>query len=149
MQNEKNNPSRTRAYILDSYAVLAYLAAEPGGDRVRELLEAARDRKCHLYMSVVNLGEVIYIIERERGLPRAQETLARIDELSISMVDVDRSLALAAAHLKTECPIAYADCFAAALAQSKNASLITGDPEFRKVKPECNLQIEWLANREN
>jgi ribonuclease VapC len=89
----------------------------------------------------------MYIVERERGLPRAQETLARIDELPIEVMNVDRPLTLAAAHLKMDCPIAYADCFAAALSQVKKASLVTGDPEFRKIKADCNLKIEWLANR--
>jgi ribonuclease VapC len=96
-------------------------------------------------LSVVNLGEVVYIVERERGLPKAQETLARIDELPIDVVSVDRTLTLAAAHLKMDCPIAYADCFAAALSQIKNATLVTGNPEFGKLKPDCNVQIEWLG----
>jgi len=56
--------------------------------------------------------------------------------------------ALAAAHLKTDCPIAYADCFAAALSQLKNATLVTGDPEFSKIKADRNVQIEWLADPE-
>lgn len=147
MQNEGNNVPVTGDYVLDSYALLAYLEAEPGSDRVRKLLETAKEGKCRLYMCVVNLGEVMYIVERERGLSKAQETLSRIDELPIEVVNVDRPLTLAAAHLKMDCPIAYADCFAAALSQIKNASLVTGDPEFRKIKPDCNLQIEWLANR--
>ncbi len=109
------------------------------------LLEVAKEGKCHLYMCVVNLGEVAYIVERERGLPKAQETLARIDELPIEIVNVDRTVTLAAAHLKMDCPIAYADCFAAALSQIKNATLVTGDPEFSKIKPGCNVQIEWLG----
>lgn len=134
-------------YVLDSYALLAYMEAEPGSARLRELLEAAKGGKCNLCMCVVNLGEVIHIVERERGLPKAQETLARIDDLPIEVVNADRPLTLAAAHLKMDCPIAYAGCFAAALAQTRNASLLTGDPEFRKVKPECNLCIEWLANQ--
>jgi predicted nucleic acid-binding protein len=146
MQNEVNNPPRSGEYVLDSYAVLAYLEAEPGSDRIRELLDAAKGRKCHLYMCVVNMGEVIYITERERGLPKAQETLARIDELPIEIVDVDRHLTLAAAHLKADCPIAYADCFAAALSRLKDATLVTGDPEFNKIKPDCNVHIEWLPN---
>jgi ribonuclease VapC len=147
MQNAGNSLPQSAEYVLDSYALLAYLEAEPGSDRVRKLLEAAKDRKCNLYMCVVNLGEVMYIVERERGLPRAQETLARIDELPIEVMNVDRPLTLAAAHLKMDCPIAYADCFAAALSQVKKASLVTGDPEFRKIKADCNLKIEWLANR--
>ena len=145
MQNVGNSLSQTGEYVLDSYALLAYFEAEPGSAQVGRLLEAAKEGKCHLYMCVVNLGEVIYIIERERGLPKAQEALARIDELTIEIINVDRTLTLAAAHLKMDCPIAYADCFAAALAQVKNAPLVTGDPEFRKVKPNSDLQIAWLT----
>ena len=146
MQNEVSRPPQSSEFVLDSYALLAYLEGEPGSDRISELLNAAKDGKCHLYMCVVNMGEVMYIVERERGLPKAQETLARIDELPIEIVDVDRPLTLAAAHLKMDCPIAYADCFAAALSQLKNATLVTGDPEFSKIKPDCNVRVEWLTN---
>ncbi|MBA7656653.1 tRNA(fMet)-specific endonuclease VapC [subsurface metagenome] len=134
-------------YILDSYALLAYLEAEPGGDRVAELLEAARERRCRLYLCVINLGEVMYIVERERGLTRAQETLARIDELPVEVVDADRTLTMAAAHLKAQWPLAYADCFAAALAQAKDAPLLTGDPEFHRVGPGSALKLEWLCGQ--
>ncbi len=147
MQNAGDSSPQTVEYVLDSYALLAYFEAEPGSEKVRRLLEAAKEGKCHLYMCVVNLGEVIYIVERERGLPKAQETLARIDELPIEILDVDRALTLAAAHLKMDCPIAYADCFAAALSQIKNATLVTGDPEFSKIKADCNVSIEWLVNK--
>jgi predicted nucleic acid-binding protein len=144
MPDAANSLPQTVQYVLDSYALLAFLEAEPGSSRVRELLKMARAGQCHLYMSVVNLGEVMYIVERERGLPRAQETLARIDELPVEIVNVDRTLTLAAAHLKMACPIAYADCFAAALSRLRNACLVTGDPEFHKIKPDSNLSIEWL-----
>jgi predicted nucleic acid-binding protein len=145
MQNEVNKPLLSGEYVLDSYALLAYFEDEPGSERVAKIFETARKDNCPLYMCAVNLGEVIYIVERERGLSEAQETLALIDELPVEIVDVDRTLALAAAHLKTVCPIAFADCFAAALAQIKNAPLVTGDPEFRKINPECDVRIEWLA----
>jgi predicted nucleic acid-binding protein len=149
MPNEENSLPKGNEYVLDSYAVITYLEAEPGSDRVVELLEAARAEKCHLCISMVNLGEVIYIVERERGLSKAQETLARIDELPIEVVDVDRSLTLAAAQLKADCPIAYADCYAAALAQVRNAVLVTGDPEFTKIKPDWSIRIEWLVEAKN
>jgi len=148
MRPEVNERTEVKAYVLDSYALLAYLEGEAGSDRVRELLEAAKEGRCRLYMCVINLGEVLYIVERERGLPRAQETLARIDELPVEFVDADRALALAAAHLKTQCPIAYADCFAAALSQAKEAPLVTGDPEFKQIKPEIVLEIDWLPGVE-
>ncbi len=134
-------------YVLDSYAILAYLGAEQGSDRVSDLLRMAADGGCHLYVCVVNLGEVMYIVERERGLRKAQQTLARIDELPVEIVDADRALTLAAAHLKADCPIAYADCFAAALSQVKSASLVTGAPEFRKINPDYHLKIDWLTGQ--
>lgn len=146
MPPEINEQPAVKAYVLDSYAVLAYLEGESGSDHVRELLEAARKDRCRLYMCVINLGEVLYIVERERGLPRTREVLARIDELPIEIVNADRNVTLAAAHLKAECPIAYADCFAAALSQVKEAALVTGDPEFRQIKAGVALDIDWLTD---
>jgi predicted nucleic acid-binding protein len=55
---------------------------------------------------------------------------------------------MAAAHLKMDCPMAYADCFAAALAQQHDAILLTGDPEFNKIKAESNVRIEWMGNQQ-
>jgi predicted nucleic acid-binding protein len=134
-----------RDYVLDSYALLAYFEAESGSGQVGRLLEAAKEGACRLYMCVINLGEVAYIVERERGLPKTQETLARVNELPIEVVDADLTLTLAAAHIKTNCPIAYADCFAAALSHLKNATLVTGDPEFGKIKADRRVQIEWMT----
>ncbi len=59
------------------------------------------------------------------------------------MVGVERVLALTAAHIKAEYPLAYADAFAAALAMNKDATLVTGDPEFMVLK-DC-LPIQWLG----
>ncbi|MBI2850895.1 MAG: type II toxin-antitoxin system VapC family toxin [Chloroflexi bacterium] len=145
MQHATNSLPDGSDYVLDSYALLAYLKAEVGGEPVKKLIESAREDKCHLYLCVINLGEVMYIAEREKGASKAEHTLAMIEELPIEIVDADRALTLAAAHLKMDCPIAYADCFAAALSQQKNAILVTGDPEFNKLKPDCNVRIEWLT----
>ena len=53
-----------------------------------------------------------------------------MDDLPISWIDVDRSLARVAADLKVAGGLAYADCFAAALAYTKEGPVVTGDPEF-------------------
>ncbi len=50
--------SKIPPFVLDSFALLAYFQAEPGGQRVRELLEAARDRQVVLYLSLINAGEI-------------------------------------------------------------------------------------------
>jgi hypothetical protein len=64
MQNAGSSASISGDYVLDSYALLAYFEAEPGNERVRRLLEAAAEGKCHLYLCVVNLGEIANIVER-------------------------------------------------------------------------------------
>jgi len=146
MLHEGNSLEATGEYVLDANALLAYLGDEPGSERINELLEMAAEGRNTLLMCVVNLGEVMYIEERERGPDHAREVLAGIDELPIDIVEVDRPLTLKAAHLKAVCPIAYADCFAAALAQTTNATLVTGDPEFKKLMPEWGVRVEWLTN---
>ena len=141
----ENSEKRIKRYVLDSYAVLAYLKKEAGYDVVLDRIKEANEGKSRLFMSLVNLGEVLYIVERERGLFKAQEVLAIIDELPIIMESANRELSLGAAHLKAQYSIAYADCFAAALAQQKKAVLISGDPDFEKVAEV--VALEWLPKK--
>jgi predicted nucleic acid-binding protein len=134
--------SKSADYVLDSFALLAYLESEPGAARVQELLRRAEQQQARIFLSVINYGEAVYVIEREKGLHAAQSAIAEVDQLPITVVDAQRKLTFAAAHLKASYPIAYADAFALALAQEQQATLVTGDPEFRKAA--AVVQIEWL-----
>jgi len=91
----------------------------------------------------VNYGEVVYITEREQGLSAVQHVIPAMDQWPVTLVEADRKLTLAAAHVKAHYAISYADTFAVALAQSRQATLLTGEPEFRKV--EDLITIDWLA----
>lgn len=131
-----------KGYVLDSYALMAHFEQEPGADRVERLLKASRAGKTILYLCAVNLGEIYYSVLRERGTGKAEETLAILEQLPISIANADTALAVLAGGLKASHPIAYADCFAAALAKRLNTKVVTGDPEFRKL--ENAVGIEWL-----
>lgn len=133
-------------FVLDSFALLAFFQAEPGAPRVRQLLDLANRGEARLAITVVNLGEVCYRTERQRGLERTQEVLGKLEEYRLDVVDVDREIALAAAHLKARHRIAYADCLAAALAQRLDAAVVTGDPDFAQL--EGVVRIEWLPTPE-
>lgn len=141
----ENSEKQIKRYVLDSYAILAYLKEETGYEMVLGRIVEAKEGKCRLFISLINLGEVLYIVERERGMFKAQEVLALIDELPIMIESVDRELTLSAAHLKAQYSIAYADCFAASLAQQKKVVLISGDPDFEKVAEV--VALEWLPKR--
>ncbi|MFZ2362590.1 MAG: type II toxin-antitoxin system VapC family toxin [Anaerolineae bacterium] len=131
-------------YVLDSFAVLAYLEDEAGAGQVNAVLTAARQGEASIWMSIVNFGEVVYITEREQGLFAAQRAIAAMDQLPLSVVDADRKLTLAAAKVKAHHGVSYADAFAVALAQAKQATVLTGAPEVRKV--EALVTIDWLPN---
>ena len=135
--------SNAATYILDSFALLAFLEDEGGGSRVKAALEEARQGQSAIYLSLINLGEVLYITERERGLPLAQKTLALIEQLPLIILPVTRERVLAAAHIKANFAVAYADAFAIAAARDLKAITLTGDPEFAAV--ESIIQVEWLG----
>jgi ribonuclease VapC len=132
------------AYALDSFALLAYLEGEVGRPRVKELLRGAQSGKHSLYLSLINLGEVLYIVERENNLIQAQRALAAVDQLPLKIVPVSRATVLAAAHIKARYPVSYADAFAVVTAQDHQCMLLTGDPEFRSVATDGLISVEWL-----
>lgn len=89
--------------------------------------------ECNLAVSIINLGEVLDITERERGLAQAQRRLAMIDQLPLEIAAASRESVLSAAHIKAQFPVAYADAFAIALAEKRNGTILTGDREFEAV----------------
>lgn len=111
-----DNPSLP-VYVLDCFALLAYLEGEAGAERVRSLLTAAQQGQNVVCMSHINLGEVAYIVERERGLARAQEALAAVQQLPIQIAPADQDAVFAPAHIKAHHRLSFADAFAAAEAQ--------------------------------
>jgi len=130
-------------YVLDSFALLAHLGDEAGAARVRAVLKAASLGRAQVFVSAINLGELVYITERERGLVQAQMALNAVEQLPIQILEATRERVLAAAHIKASHAISYADAFVVAAAQEMGATILTGDPEFRTV--EGPVSVEWLA----
>jgi ribonuclease VapC len=129
-------------YIIASFAALAFLNDETGATRVQQVMDAARQGAAAAYLPVINLGEVLYITEREQGLASAQQVFAAVEELPVEILQATQDRVLAAAHVKANYPVSYADAFAIAAAQEFQAIILTGDPEFAAV--EALVQVEWL-----
>jgi len=128
--------------VLDSWALLCYLEEEAGYEKIIHLFEKATELSEPLLMSVINWGEVYYQVARRYGEPQAREIERMIQSFPIAVIDADRELTREAARLKAGKRLAYADCFAAALAKIKKAKLYTGDPEFKAVEKE--VEVIWL-----
>jgi predicted nucleic acid-binding protein len=132
-----------RRFVLDAWAVLALLQAEePAASRVKQLLNTARGEDDEVFISIINLGEVIYRIGKVRGEEEAWQTLDQIRQLPLTVVPADEGAVLAAVRFKIDYSISYADSFAAATTSALDAVLLTGDPEVRQL--ENRIQIEML-----
>ncbi len=130
------------AYVLDSYALLAHFEDESGGEAVRKILKAAQAGKTSLFLSVINFGELYYNTWRERGRDKAEEVKFITEQLPVTIISADMELTIEAAKLKAVHPVAYSDCFAAALGIQKKARVVTGDPEFKKFG--AAVFVEWI-----
>ena len=125
--------------LLDSFALLAYLKKEKGHERIKSLL--SHDEV--ILMNEINLGEVFYILARERGMSQAEYFINVIlPSLPIIRMGNVFEDVLAAAKIKGGHALSFADCFAAATAIRENAAIITGDPEFKQLEKE--VEIEWI-----
>ena len=79
---------------------------------------------------------------RRFGDVKVEEIKQLIETLPIKLVEADKTLTREAARIKATKPMAYADCFAVALARLRKAELYTGDPEFKVVEKE--VRVVWL-----
>ena len=130
-------------FVLDAWALLALLQAEePAASRARQLLQNAQEGAVELFISVINLGEVVYRIGRVKGEAEARETLDQIRQSPLVVVPATEEAVLAAAGLKMHYSISYADAFAAATADQLSGILVTGDPELEQLA--SRIKIEKL-----
>ena len=133
---------KAKAYVLDSWAVIAYLEDEPSAEQVEELIATAHEEQIPIYMSVVNVGEVWYTLAREVSEEEANAGVKMLSDLRIQFENVDWELTQEAARFKSQNKMSYADAFAAALAKVKRADLVTGDNEFKPLDGE--IKILWV-----
>lgn len=133
---------KAKAYVLDTWAVIAYLEDEPSGEQVEDLIATAHEEQIPIYMSVVNVGEVWYTMAREISEEEANASVKSLRDLRIQFENADWEITQEAARFKSQHKMSYADAFAAALTKTKKADLITGDNEFKPLDGE--IKIAWI-----
>ena len=120
--------------VLDAYAVVAYLRAEPAAGEVRTLLDSGDAR-----LTAVGVAEVLDHLVRVVG---ADEEEAMLDLAQLGLLEgivVASDLGVAAGRLRarcyhpTRCAVSMADCVAAEAARQATASLATSDAHLLDV----------------
>jgi predicted nucleic acid-binding protein len=133
----------TGTYVLDANAVLDLIEAGPGARKVERLLQSALQQQSSVLISVLNWGEVFYLLWQRRDEETARRTIANLSRLPLRIIPVDLSQALKAGEIKAVHKIPYVDCVAAALAVLQEATLVTSDRDFEKLGRQ--FPILWIA----
>jgi len=133
----KNGP-----FIFDSYALLKVFQKEKGYENIVGLLRNIKKTRVTKYINIINVGEIIYTTKREFGDQKKLEVLASIERLNFTILQATNSLVYQASEYKAQYSISYADCFVLASAIEYKATIVTGDPEFKKV--EHLVDIVWV-----
>ena len=120
--------------VLDAYAVIAFLRAEPAAVHVKAVLKHA-----DAGLSAVGVAEVLYHLIRIVG---ADEEDATLDVAQLGLLDgipVTPDIGAAAGRLRgrhyprRQCAVSMADCIAAETARSRDEQLATSDPHLLDV----------------
>ena len=132
-------------YVFDAFALNALRLDEPGAAQVQNILD---DLSSEVYMSAINLGELLDTLRRRRGQEAAQTMeSAAFQQPNLTVVEASWARIRAAAEIKADGGLSYADAFAAALAREMSAPLVTGDPELERLEQRGLIQVVWLPRR--
>ena len=129
--------------VLDSFALVSLYHREPGWQVVQRALYDQEKARTRALLSWINWGEFCYIVRRRVGPAKTMEALRLLEQLPVELFPVDQALVRAAAEIKSEHALSYADAFCVATAQRVDATVLTADPEFESV--ERLIKIRWLT----
>ena len=129
-------------YLFDAFPLLCWLQEEPGYELIDDLLNEAETGKSSISMHIINLGEVFYRLCRVSGMKRGEEILDKIRMLPVKILSISDEEVMEAAKIKAKYPISYADAFAVAKALQSGATVVTGDPEYKRVSK--IIEILWI-----
>lgn len=128
-------------FVFDSHALLKLFQQEKGYQRVLSLLESIQGKKNKKYINIINFSEIIYITKKRFGNAKKIRAIAAVQELGFEIEPATDELVYQAAEIKGDYALSFADCFSLVTAIKYQATLVTGDPEFRAV--EKLAKIYW------
>jgi ribonuclease VapC len=109
---------------------------------IDDLLNEAETGRSSISMHIINLGEVFYRLCRLSGMKRGEEILDKIRMLPVKILSISDEEVMEAAKIKAKYPISYADAFAVSIALQIGATVVTGDPEYKRVSK--IVEILWV-----
>jgi predicted nucleic acid-binding protein len=129
-----------KSYVLDTSAILALREDEPGAQLVSNLLHKSKSKQDTLFVSFISVIEVFYCTWQKEGKGSAYKTYLELKMLPIRQIESAPSLLLLAGELKANYKLSLGDCWIAATAIEKTATLVHKDPEFEQLADIVSLK---------
>lgn len=126
-------------YTLDTSAVIAYFADEPGARIVQELVSLNERAKAVVFVSFMTYMEVLYRLWQQAGERAGKLAYLRLRALGLRRLDVSGGLLLRASRIKATHGLSLADAWVAATALLTDSRLVHKDPEFRPLREHIAL----------
>lgn len=143
-----DDPVDPAAYTLDTSAIFAYFADEPGAQEVGRLLTSAEAGHLAAYVSFMTEMEVLYRVWRGLGEQAGKAAYLRLKALPVRRLELSEPLLIAAARIKATHELSVADAWIAATALTTASTLVHKDPEFRPLGGEVPLlELPFKAAR--
>jgi predicted nucleic acid-binding protein len=133
-------------FVLDACALIALLNAEPGADKIRNILNCAYAGEVEVVIHKLNLLEVYYDDWRAHGKERARVMLECLGELPFTVhAEITDKIFNEAGRLKATYKISLADSIALAEASARDGKLVTSDHrEFDIIEASENIGFLWI-----
>ncbi|MCB1192672.1 MAG: PIN domain-containing protein [Leptospiraceae bacterium] len=129
-------------YILDACSLIAYFNQEHGADKLEKILEQNEKK----FISVINVFEVCYDLERSTESVRGMDIFTDIENLPIEIIyEFDKEHLEKAIYYKNTFKVSVADSLALGLAEKLNGVLVTSDHhEFDSIENSGKIRFLWI-----
>lgn len=138
MRNESGKPK----VVLDTKPLIKLFAQEEGWEAVQKILAEIEAGEIEAAISVVTLTEIYYkyLQEKRPDLAKTRTQNLRY-AIYLKKLEIGEEAAVKAGDFKGEYNVSIADAFIAASAYLEGSTVISDDPDFKKI-PEVEACTE-------
>ncbi len=137
--------SATNTYVLDAWPIAEWLLGKQPAAHKFTLFPNVSERSATRLLITPIRAEILYTFAKRTSSLDQAKALGLLDRLALEVISIDDDLLDSATELKKQFACSYAHCFAAALAMRLEAPVITGDPEFLRLRDTGLLTLEWIG----
>ena len=136
-----NEPSKPKV-VFDTKLFIKLFAKEEGWETVQKILSKIEDNEIEATISVVTLTEIYlkYLHEKRPDLAKTRTEELRY-AIYLKKLEIDEETAVKAGEFKGKYNIPIADAFIAAAAYFEESTIISDDPDFKRI-PEIKALTE-------